>query len=204
MIALGLLLLAAAVIVALVGVLANTGSAHALNSDFSLFGYHLHGSTGQLLLIGVIVGAVGMLGLNMLLAGIGRGFSRRVSSRRELKHTRRQADSLHEERDTLAHQLEQERISRARTEAEQAAARDRAAGAGSIAYPCGARTGGARGGRAGNRASGNRAAGAGGACPIRPHAQPGSAQPGSAQPGSAQPGSAGADSPGAFRRFMRR
>ena len=104
MIALGLLLLAAAAIVALVGVLANVGGAHALNSDFSLFGYRLHGSTGQLLLIGVIVGAVGMLGLTMLLAGLGRGFSRRVTTRRELKQTRRQADTLHEERQTLAYQ----------------------------------------------------------------------------------------------------
>ena len=102
MIALGLLLLAAAAIVALVGVLANVGGAHALNSDFSLFGYHLHGSTGQLLLIGVIVGAVGMLGLTMLLAGLGR-ISRRVTTRRELKQTRRQADSLHQERQTLAY-----------------------------------------------------------------------------------------------------
>ena len=132
MIAFGLLLLAVAAVVALVGVLANTGSGHALNSDFTLFGYHVHGATGQLLLIGVIVGAVGMLGLNMLLAGIGRGFTRRVSGRRELKRTRRQADSLHEERDTLAHRLEQERIARARTEAEQAAGH---APAGHIAYP---------------------------------------------------------------------
>jgi len=116
MVALGLLVFAAAVIVAVVGVLANLGSAHALTSDFSLFGYHLHGSTGQLLLIGVAVGAVGMLGLNMLLAGLGRGFTRRVSSRRELKNSRRHADSLHAERDTLARQLEQERIARARME----------------------------------------------------------------------------------------
>ena len=120
MIALGLLLLVAAAIVTLVGVLTNSGGAHALQSDFSLFGYHLHGSTGQLLLIGVIVGAVGMLGLNMLLAGIGRGFTRRVSTRRELKHSRHQAGALHEERDTLARQLEQERIARARVEAELA------------------------------------------------------------------------------------
>ena len=122
MIALGLLLLAAAAIVAVVGVLANVGGAHALNSDFSMFGYHLHGSTGQLLLIGVIVGAVGMLGLTMLLAGFGRGFSRRATTRREIKQTRRQADSLHEERQTLAHQLEQEQIARRRMEAEQGAA----------------------------------------------------------------------------------
>lgn len=121
MIALGLLLLAAAVIVGLVGVFANIGGGHALNSDFTLFGYHPHGSTGQLLLIGIIIGAVGMLGLNMLLAGIGRGFTRRFSSRRELKQTRREANSLQGERENLAHQLEQERIARARIEAEQAA-----------------------------------------------------------------------------------
>jgi hypothetical protein len=120
MIALGLLLLVAAAVVTLVGVLTNSGGAHALNSDFSLLGYHLHGSTGQLLLIGVIVGAVGMLGLNMLLAGVGRGFSRRVSTRRELKQSQHQAGALHEERDTLARQLEQERIARARVEAERA------------------------------------------------------------------------------------
>lgn len=120
MIALGLLLLVAAAVVTLVGVLTNSGGAHALNSDFSLLGYHLHGSTGQLLLIGVIVGAVGMLGLNMLLAGIGRGFSRRVSTRRELNQSRHQAGALHEERDTLAHKLEEERTARA--EAERAVA----------------------------------------------------------------------------------
>ncbi len=101
MIALGLLLLVAAAVVTLVGVLTNSGGAHALNSDFSLLGYHLHGSTGQLLLVGVIVGAAGMLGLNMLLAGIGRGFSRRVSTRRELNQSRHQAGALHEERDAL-------------------------------------------------------------------------------------------------------
>ena len=120
MIALGLLLLVAAAIVTLVGVLTNSGGAHALNSDFSLFGYHFHGSAGQLLLIGVIVGAVGMLGLNMLLAGIGRGVHPPSSTRRELKHSRHQAGALHEERDTLARQLEQERIARARVEAERA------------------------------------------------------------------------------------
>lgn len=46
-----------------------------------------------------------MLGLNMLLAGPRPGFSRRVSTRRELKQARHQAGTLHEERDTLAHQL---------------------------------------------------------------------------------------------------
>lgn len=56
-----------------------------------------------------------MLGLNMLLAGIGRGFTRR-----EFKHSRHQAGALHEERDILARQLEQERIARARVEAERA------------------------------------------------------------------------------------
>ena len=131
MIALGLLLLVAAAVVTLVGVLTNSGGAHALNSDFSLLGYHLHGSTGQLLLIGVIVGAVGMLGLNTLLAGVGRGFSRRVSTRRELKQSQHQAGALHEERDALAHQLAEERVAHTRIEAEHAAG----AGNPTNAYP---------------------------------------------------------------------
>lgn len=206
MIALGLLLLVAAVIVALVGVLANTGSAHALNSDFNLFGYHLDGSTGKLLLIGVIVGAVGMLGLNMLLAGIGRGFSRRVSNRRELKHSRRQADSLHEERNTLAHELEQERIARARTEAEQTAARDRAGNAGSVVYP--ALPGPVAPGTAGPGSTHPGLAQPGQVGPAQPGpsqaTQPASAQAGAAPAGAARPGSAAPDAPGAFRRFLKR
>ena len=39
---------------------------------FSVFGYHVTGSTGTLFLYGIVVGAVGLLGLSLLLAGARR------------------------------------------------------------------------------------------------------------------------------------
>ncbi|HMA46645.1 MAG TPA: hypothetical protein VKP11_05510, partial [Frankiaceae bacterium] len=61
-------------------------------------------------------GAVGMLGLNMLLAGLGRGFRSRLSRRRELKETQGEAETLQEERDRLARELEEARAARAQAE----------------------------------------------------------------------------------------
>jgi hypothetical protein len=58
----GLIDLLVAAIVAIVGVLSNAGAAHPL-TDFSVFGYHLTGSTGTLFLLGIAVGAVASLGL---------------------------------------------------------------------------------------------------------------------------------------------
>jgi hypothetical protein len=43
-------------------VLSNAGAGHPL-TDFSVFGYHLTGSTGTLFLFGIAVGAVASLGL---------------------------------------------------------------------------------------------------------------------------------------------
>ena len=82
---LGLVLLVAAVVVGVAGVLTNHGSAHALNHGFSVLGYHVTGSTGTLFLYGVVVGAVAVLGLSLLLAG-----ARRTSRPRQ---TRRAAGS---------------------------------------------------------------------------------------------------------------
>ncbi len=65
----GLAILVVAVIVAVVGVLANTGIDHALIDNFSVLGYHVTGSTGALFLCGIAVGAVAVLGLSVLLAG---------------------------------------------------------------------------------------------------------------------------------------
>ncbi len=113
MAALGLLVLAAAGVTALVGALANSGGDHALNRSFELFGYSVQGSSGRLFTYGVIVGAVGMLGLNLLLAGLGRGFRSRLSRRRELKETRGEAETLQEERDRLARELAEARATRA-------------------------------------------------------------------------------------------
>ncbi len=109
MIVLGLVLLVAAAVIALVGVLSNLGSSHLLTRGFEIFGYHITGSTGRLLLIGVILGAAAMLGLNLLLAGLGRGIKRRVSTRRQLKADQKENKRLAAERDRLAHQLDDER-----------------------------------------------------------------------------------------------
>ncbi|MDT5167597.1 MAG: hypothetical protein QOD02_912 [Mycobacterium sp.] len=58
----------AAAIVAIVGVLSNAGAGHPL-TDFSVFGYHLTGSTGTLFLFGIAVGAVASLGLGRWVSG---------------------------------------------------------------------------------------------------------------------------------------
>ena len=63
-----LIVLLVAAIAAIVGVLSNKGAAHPL-TDFSVFGYHLTGSTGTLFLFGIAVGAVASLRLCLLLAG---------------------------------------------------------------------------------------------------------------------------------------
>ena len=81
----GLVILVAAVIVAVGGVLGNAGHAHALSHGFALFGYHVTGSTGTLFLYGIVVGAIAFLGLSLLLAG-----ARRTSRR----GTRPAADSI--------------------------------------------------------------------------------------------------------------
>ncbi len=109
MIVLGLLLLVAAAVIAVAGVLTNLGHSHLLTRSLDIFGYHLTGSTGRLLLVGVILGAAGMLGLNLLLAGLGRGIKRRVSTRRQLKADDRQNKQLASERDQLARELDDER-----------------------------------------------------------------------------------------------
>jgi len=112
MILLGLLLLVIAIVIVLVGVLSNMGSSHLLARSFEIFGHHVSGSTGRLLLIGFILGALAMLGLNLLLAGLGRGIKRRVSTRRQLKADSRENKRLETERDQLAHRLEDERAAK--------------------------------------------------------------------------------------------
>ena len=85
---LGLILLLAAVVVGVTGVLTNAGSAHLLTDHFAVFGYHVTGSTGTLLLYGMVIGAVAGIGLAVLLAGARRAASRGRGARRELERTR--------------------------------------------------------------------------------------------------------------------
>ena len=101
----GLVVLLIAVIVGFTGVLTNAGPAHSLTENFSVFGYHVTGSTGTLFLFGIVVGAVAMLGLCVLLAGARRTAGRGRDARHELKRSQRETAFLNQERDQrLEHQ----------------------------------------------------------------------------------------------------
>jgi hypothetical protein len=95
----GLVVLLVAVIVGFTGVLTNAGAAHPLTENFSVFGYHVTGSTGTLFLFGIVIGAVAMLGLSVLLAGARRTAGRGRDARHELKRSQRETAFLNQERD---------------------------------------------------------------------------------------------------------
>ena len=97
----GLVVLLVAVIVGFTGVLTNAGPAHPLTENFSVFGYHVTGSTGTLFLFGIVIGAVAMLGLCVLLAGARRTAGRGRDARRELKRSQRETAFLNQDRDQL-------------------------------------------------------------------------------------------------------
>lgn len=103
----GLVVLLVAVIVGFTGVLTNAGPAHPLTENFSLFGYHVTGSTGTLFLSGIVVGAVAMLGLSILLAGARRTAGRGRDSRHELQRSQRETAFLNQERDQRLEESQQ-------------------------------------------------------------------------------------------------
>ncbi len=94
MVIVGLIVLFVAVIVGTVGVLGNAGATHPLAENFSVLGYHVTGSTGTLFLSGIVVGAVGMLGLSVLLAGARRSAVRGRDARRDLARSQREPASV--------------------------------------------------------------------------------------------------------------
>src|ERR1039457_1406275 len=85
----GLVILIAAVAAGVAGVLSNSGSGHPLTHPFAVFGYHVTGSAGTLFLYGIVVGALGLLGLCLLLAGARRTSRRGRQARRGLTQSRR-------------------------------------------------------------------------------------------------------------------
>jgi hypothetical protein len=104
MVIVGLVVLFVAVIVGTVGVLGNAGSAHPLAENFSVLGYHVTGSTGTLFLSGIVVGAVGMLGLSVLLAGARRSATRGRDARSELARSQRETAFVNRDRAQLLEQ----------------------------------------------------------------------------------------------------
>ena len=87
---LGLVILVAAVVGGLAGVLTNGGSAHARTHNFTVLGYHVTGSAGKLFLYGIVIGAVGLFGLSLLLGGARRTSRRGSAARRGLRQSRKE------------------------------------------------------------------------------------------------------------------
>ena len=88
------------------GVLSNSGSGHPLTGHFAVFGYHVTGSTGTLFLSGIVIGALGLLGLSLLLAGARRTSRRGRQARRGLTQSRRETAAASQDRDDLISQRE--------------------------------------------------------------------------------------------------
>ncbi|MEH0416309.1 hypothetical protein [Streptomyces sp. B21-083] len=119
MIILGLVILVAAVVIGVAGVLSNSGDAHHLTGGFSVFGVDITGSTGTLFLCGIVVGAAGLLGLSLLLAGASRGSRRGRTARHGAKRSRRAPavpDDERDERDALIEDRDSSRERPARME----------------------------------------------------------------------------------------
>jgi hypothetical protein len=103
---LGLIVLIAAVVVGVAGVLGNHGIGHALGHPFAVLGYHATGSAGRLFLYGIVVGAVGMAGLSLLLASARRTSRRGSAARRGLRESRQETAAVSRDRDDLIDQRE--------------------------------------------------------------------------------------------------
>jgi hypothetical protein len=109
---LGLVVLVAAVVVGVAGVLVNRGAGHELVHSFAVFGYHVTGSSGRLFLYGIVVGAIGVAGLCLLLAGARRTARRASTARRGLRQSRQETAAVSRDRDDL---LDQRETARAQT-----------------------------------------------------------------------------------------
>jgi hypothetical protein len=125
----GLVILIAAVVAGVAGVLANGGNGHPLTHHFAVFGYHVTGSTGTLFLYGIVVGALGMLGLSLLLAGARRTSRRGREARHGLTRSRRETATVTQDRDDLLDQRETARAYTASTLNDDPAASGRGPGA---------------------------------------------------------------------------
>lgn len=125
----GLVVLVAAVVVGVSGVVESRGSAHLLTHGFAVLGYHVTGSTGTLFLYGTVVGAVGLLGLTVVLAGARRTSRRGRLARRGLAQSRGEVAAIREDRNVLIEQRSAARSEVARVEQPRATPGD---GAGEV------------------------------------------------------------------------
>jgi hypothetical protein len=127
-IVLGLVVLVAAIVVGVAGVLGNRGVGHALVHPFSVFGYHVTGSEGRLFLYGIVIGAIGVAGLSLLLAAARRTSRRGSDARRGLKQSRQETAAVSRDRDDLLDQRETARANTASVPADGAPRSDSPSG----------------------------------------------------------------------------
>ena len=99
MVLFGLVLLFAAIVIGVAGAASNAGDAHALSGGFDVFGYNFSGSEAALFVAGIIVGAVGFLGLALVLAGSRSSARKARVAKREVKRARRETAAAERARD---------------------------------------------------------------------------------------------------------
>jgi hypothetical protein len=128
MIIVGLVVVVAAVVIGIAGVLGNRGVDHALVHPFSVFGYHVTGSEGRLFLYGIVIGAVGVAGLSLLLAAARRTSRRGSDARRSLRQSRQETAAVSRDRDDLIDQRETARVHTADVSADGEPRRDSRSG----------------------------------------------------------------------------
>ncbi|WP_067570362.1 LapA family protein [Nocardia acidivorans] len=93
----GLIALVAAVAVGVAGIVANSGESHMLQGGFTVFGHTYVGSAGLLFAYGILIGAIGVSGLIMLLAGTWTTSRRGLAARRDLRQSRREMAAARKE-----------------------------------------------------------------------------------------------------------
>ncbi len=97
----GLIVLIAAVVIAVTGVVTNGGHGHVLTHGFSVLGYHVTGSTGELFLYGLVLGAIAMFAISVILISARRSSLRASSARVGLERSRRETAAASKDRDSL-------------------------------------------------------------------------------------------------------
>jgi hypothetical protein len=109
---LGLLLMLGAIALSSAVVWTNQDVFEKPAGTFTLLGYSMDLTVSQVYLAGLIIGALGFMGITMIMSGIGRRATRRAATRRQL---REQEDQLREQESQLRDmQLERERAADAR------------------------------------------------------------------------------------------
>ena len=101
MIVVGLLVLLAVGGMGIAGITTHHGRTRSSPFRLDVPGYHLQGPGSRLFFFGLPVGALAMLGLSTIVAGLGRGFRLRPASRQLLTGSRQPTSALHDHNDQV-------------------------------------------------------------------------------------------------------